>query len=56
MRNTYRISVGKLKGNSHLIDLGVDERIILKDKLKKQDTRTWTKFIWFRTVTVGGLL
>jgi hypothetical protein len=39
-----------------LIDLGVDERIILKGKLKKQDIRTWTTFIWFRIGTGGGLL
>jgi len=34
-RNAYRGLVGKLEGKSHLEDLGLDERIILKWKLKK---------------------
>jgi hypothetical protein len=37
MRNAYEIFVRKLKGRDHLEDLVVNERIILKWVLNKQD-------------------
>jgi hypothetical protein len=56
MRNTNTIFIGKLKGKKRLEGVEVDERIILKSVLKKQDTRVWTGFIWLRKVSGGGLL
>jgi len=38
------VLVGKPKGNYHLVELGVDERIIAELILSKQDGRMW---IWF---------
>jgi hypothetical protein len=36
------------------VDLGADERIILKLILKKWDGRVWTRFTWLRIVTTGS--
>jgi hypothetical protein len=38
------ISVGKHEGNYHLVELGVDERIIAELRLSKQDGRMWIGF------------
>jgi hypothetical protein len=38
---------------SHLEDVGVDRRIILKRICKVQSRRLWTQFIWLRTGTNG---
>jgi hypothetical protein len=46
---------GKLKP-AYLGDKVVDGRILLKWILKKQDMRMWTRFIWHRTGSSGGLL
>jgi hypothetical protein len=35
IRHAYKISVGNLMGGDCLVDLGMDERIILKCILKK---------------------
>ena len=53
-RNAYRGLVRKSEGNSHLEDLGLDERIILKWTLKKSNVRVSTALI--RTGASGGLL
>jgi len=34
-------------------DLGVDGRIILKEKFKQQAATAWTGLIW-RTIRIGG--
>lgn len=34
-----------MKGRDHLDELGVSERIILKQILEKQGERIWTRFI-----------
>jgi hypothetical protein len=39
-----------------LEDIGLDEKIMLKWFLKKQDGRPWTEFIWLRIKIRGRLL
>jgi hypothetical protein len=45
-----------LKGRDHLEDLGVDGKIILKWILRKVGKKLWTRCIWLRIGTSGGLL
>jgi hypothetical protein len=40
---------GYLKERSHLEDLGIDGRIILKWILKKENGKLWTELMWLRT-------
>jgi hypothetical protein len=54
-RNTYRVLVRRHKGKSHLKDLHVDGRIILRCILQKQDGMVWTGLIWLRAGTSGML-
>jgi len=46
---------GYLKERSHLEDLGIDGRIILKWILKKENGRVWTELMWLRAGTSGRL-
>jgi hypothetical protein len=39
-----------------LEDLGIDGRIIIKLVLKKWGAAAWTKLVWLRIGTDGGLL
>jgi hypothetical protein len=39
-----------------LEELGVDGRIIINWILKKWDMRQWTRFIWLRIESIGGVL
>jgi len=41
----YRVLVRKSKGNTHLEELGVDGRVILKLIFKTQNTMAWTGLI-----------
>jgi hypothetical protein len=34
-------------------DRGIDERIILRRILRKQDVKVWAGFIWLKTTSVG---
>jgi hypothetical protein len=45
-----------LAGKRPLEDLGIDVRIISKWISKNLDGLTWTRLIWFRIGTSGGLL
>jgi hypothetical protein len=45
-----------LKGQDHLEDLGIDEKLILEWILKKLGGKVWTGFIWLRIGTSGGFL
>jgi hypothetical protein len=42
-----------LKEIAHLVDLGIDERIILRHILRKWDVRVWTGSSWLRIETGG---
>jgi hypothetical protein len=46
----------KLNETSHLQDLRVDGRIILKYILQKYHDKLWIRLLWLRTETCGGLL
>jgi hypothetical protein len=48
--------LGRLKGRDNSEDLGVDGRIILKWILREYVRRMWTRFIWLKIETGGGLL
>jgi hypothetical protein len=51
----YMVLVGKPKGRGNLEDLDLDERMILKWILRKQDGSGCTGFIWLRVGTASGL-
>jgi hypothetical protein len=44
-----------LRRRDHFKELGVDERIILKQTFRNR-TRTWDGLLWLRTGTGDGLL
>jgi len=50
-RDAYRVFVGKPEGESHLKDLGMDGRSILKWICKQ-----WDGEVWLRMGTRGGLV
>jgi len=55
-RGVYRVLVGKPEGKSHLEDPVVDRRIILRWIYKNWDVGAWTRSIWLRLGTGGGVL
>jgi hypothetical protein len=55
LRNAYALSAGKLTGRGRL-DLGVDERIILKEILNTYRVKICTGFIWLRIGSSSRLL
>jgi hypothetical protein len=46
--------VGSLRKRDHLVDPGVDGRIILRQIFRKWDVRVWTGLNWLRMETGGG--
>jgi hypothetical protein len=56
MRNAYKILVGNLKGKGYSKDLRVDGKTILEWILGKLGGRVWSRFIWLRAGTSGGIL
>jgi hypothetical protein len=48
--------MGNVKGRDHLLDLGMDGRILLECILLKYGGKVWTGCIWLRIGTSGGLL
>jgi hypothetical protein len=54
-RHACRILVGK-PVKRYRKDLGVGGRIIFNWILRKYDGAVWTRLIWLRTGTSGGLL
>ena len=55
-KHTHRFRWGSLRERDHVEDLGIDERIISLQILKKYDGRIWTGLIWLRIGTSGRLL
>jgi hypothetical protein len=55
-RGVYRALMGKPEGRNHLEDPGVDGRIILKWTCERLAGGAWTRSIWLRIGTGGGLL
>ena len=55
-KHTHRFRWGSLRERDHVEDLGIDERIISLQILKKYDGRIWTGLIWLRIRTSGRLL
>jgi hypothetical protein len=45
----------KVRGKSHLENLGTDRKIILEWTLSKQGAKVWVEFNWLRTRQNGGL-
>jgi len=56
MRNAYRVLVRKPEGKRPETSCRLDERIILKFILNKQDLRAWTELIWLAIWARGELL
>jgi hypothetical protein len=56
IRNAHKFFVGKTEGKKPLEDLDVDVKITLEWILRKQGGKVWTRFIWLRIGTSGGLL
>jgi hypothetical protein len=55
-RGAHSVLVGNPRERAYLEGLGVIWRIILKWILKKWDGEVWTRLIWFRIGTGGGIL
>jgi hypothetical protein len=51
----YGFGVGNLRERGYLIDLGINERVILKLTFKKGDG-TWSGLIWLRIRKSFGFL
>jgi len=45
-----------VKESDHLVDPGVDGRIILRWIFRKWDVRVWIESSWLRISSVGGLV
>jgi len=45
-RTTYKVLFGKQKELCVSLELGVDVMMILKYILKRQDGRTWNRYVW----------
>jgi hypothetical protein len=56
MGQKFKENLGKAERKDHLKDLGVDEMIILKWALTKQDETMWTELICLQLGTCGGIL
>jgi hypothetical protein len=59
MRKNTNLSecfIGKPESKRHFENLGVEKRIILKWFLEKWDGVVWSRFIWHRIGSCGGLL
>jgi hypothetical protein len=54
-RQIFRI-IARKHESGRLEDLDVDRRIILKTVLNEYDESFWTRLIWLRTGTNGGVL
>jgi hypothetical protein len=55
-RDAYRVLVGNLRERDHLVDPGVDGRIILRWIFRTWDRGVWTGSSWLRTGTGGRYL
>jgi predicted aspartyl protease len=47
---------GDLRERNHLVDTGVDGKIIIKMDFQEVGWGAWTGFIWLRIGTGGGFL
>ena len=53
-RGVYRVLVGKPEEKNHLVDTGIDGRIILRRLFRKQEVGVWTGSSWLRIGTGSG--
>jgi hypothetical protein len=55
-RGVYRALMGNLRERVHLVDTGVDGKLILRRIFSKWDVGVWTGLSWLKIETVGGHL
>jgi len=53
-RGVYKVLVGKPAGKNHLVDPGVDGRVILRWIFRKWDVGAWTAPSWLGIRADGG--
>jgi hypothetical protein len=53
-KSVYRIFVGNVRERDHLVNPGIDGRIISRQIFRNWDVGVWTGLSWLRIETGGG--